>query len=218
MAAAAAAAGGGVRGADAWLDVLRTALAAEPLPASLEEAVAPLSAVGVDVAAVRAAAARRLNAPPGDWAADDWRRAQPTFPRKLALALHVYTLQDPRVYGALGTAMHAADRHAGPGGVSPALRACLPYAKLLQTAMEEAALLWGHFAGMTTRGVKYAFPQPTRALHDPEAHFPRGRELHWYEFNSSSTDFSVMYRPWFCGDAGPRTLFQVRCQCARAHA
>ena len=47
-------------------------------------------------------------APPGDWAPDDWRRTQPAFPPKLALALHVYTLQDPRVYGALGRAMHAA--------------------------------------------------------------------------------------------------------------
>ena len=36
MAAAAAAAGGGTHGADAWLHVLRTALAAEPLPASLD--------------------------------------------------------------------------------------------------------------------------------------------------------------------------------------
>ena len=50
----------------------------------------------------------------------------------------------------------------------------------------------------------------TAADHDPERHFPTGREFHWFEFNSSATDPQVMYRPYFCGRRGPRTIFYIQ--------
>jgi hypothetical protein len=210
MAAAAAAAHGGTYGLDPWLAALRAALAVEPVPDSLDAALAPLAAVpAVDVPALMRAAHHRLHAPPGSWPPDDWRRTRPDFPGKFALAFHVFTLQDPNLYGPLGAACHAVDRQAGPAGISAQLRAFMPYMKLVEVGMDEAALFWGFFTGKTTRGVKYAFPEPNVATHDPEGHFPPGRELHWFEFNSSSTKFSVMYRPWFCGEAGPRTLFEI---------
>eukprot|EP01047_Picozoa_sp_COSAG01_P026052 COSAG01_NODE_1665_length_9571_cov_8.037162_4_plen_779_part_00 len=206
----AAAAHGGTHGLDPWLATLRAALAAEPVPDSLEAALAPLAAVpAVDVPRLLRAAHVRLHAPPGSWPPDDWRRTRPDFPDKFALAFHVFTLQNPNLYGPLGAACHAVDRQAGPGGISAQLRAFLPYMQLVEAGMDEAALFWGFFTGKTTRGVKYAFPEPNVATHDPEGHFPPGREVHWFEFNSSSTKFSVMYRPWFCGEAGPRTLFEI---------
>jgi hypothetical protein len=205
---AAAAAHGGTYGLDPWLATLRTALAAEPVPDSLDAALAPLATV-VDVPALLRAANLRLQAPPGSWPPDDWRHMRPDFPGKFASAFHVFTLQDPNLYGPLGAACHAVDRQAGPSGISAQLRAFMPYMKLLEAGMEEAALFWGYFIGKTTRGVKYAFPEPSVATHDPEAHFPPGREVHWFEFNSSSTRFDVMYRPWFCGEAGPRTIFEI---------
>jgi hypothetical protein len=209
-AAMAAAAHGGTYGLDPWLATLHTALATEPEPDSLDAALAPLSAVpDVDVPGLLRAANLRLNAPPGSWPPDDWRRTRPDFPTKFALAFHVFTLQDPNLYRPLGAACHARDRQSGPAGISPQLRAFLPYMKLVDMGMDEAALFWGYFVGKTTRGVKYAFPEPLVATHDPEAHFPAGRELHWFEFNSSSTKFDVMYRPWFCGESGPRTLFEI---------
>jgi hypothetical protein len=208
--AAAAAAHGGTYGLDPWLATLRAALAAEPVPDSLDAALAPLAAVPtVDVPALLRAAHLRLHAPPGSWPPEDWRRTRPDFPDKFALAFHVFTLQDPNLYGPLGAACHAVDRQAGPAGISAQLRAFMPYMKLVEVGMDEAALFWGFFTGKTTRGVKFAFPEPNVATHDPEGHFPPGRELHWFEFNSSSTKFSVMYRPWFCGEAGPRTLFEI---------
>ena len=106
--------------------------------------------------------------------------------------------------------MHDTARGAGPGGVSPRMRACLPLIKLLDVGLVEAAILWGFFVGQTLRGVKYAFPRPTAADHDPERHFPTGREFHWFEFNSSATDPQVMYRPYFCGRRGPRTIFYIQ--------
>ena len=142
---AAAAQHAGVHGLDPWLETLRAALDAEPVPATLEEALAPLAALGVDVAAVLRAVARQRDAPRGHWHPEDWRRTHPEFPEKLAFAIFVYTLQDPNVYKPLGEAMHAADRASGPGGMSAAVRACLPYAKLLDLSLVEAAILWGFF-------------------------------------------------------------------------
>ena len=60
------------------------------------------------------------------------------------------------------------------------MRACLPLIKLLDVGLVEAAILWGFFVGQTLRGVKYAFPRPTAADHDPERHFPAGREFHFF--------------------------------------
>ena len=201
---------GGVHGLDRWLETLRDLLTAEPEPGSLDEALAPLAQIGVDVPAVRAAAQRRLNAPAAAWHPDDWRHSHPDFPLKYALAIHVFTLQSPNLYTPLGASLHGIDRDAGPGGVNENVRACMPYARLLDAALEEALLVWGPFVGQTFRGVKYAFPKPTVAEHDPVAYFPLGRELHWYEFNSSSTEFEVMYREWFCGKRGPRNIFTIR--------
>ena len=130
------------------------------------------------MAAALRAVERQRRAPPGAWHPDDWRRTHPDFPEKLAFAILVYTLQDPNIYKPLADAMHAADRAAGPGGVSEAVRACLPFVKLLDVAMLEAAITWGFFVGQAFRGVKYAFPKPTLAEHDPTAYFPMGRELH----------------------------------------
>ena len=207
----AAAAHAGVHGLDPWLESLRALIDAEPVPATLEDALAPLAALGgADVAAALRAVERQRRAPPGAWHPDDWRRTHPDFPEKLAFAIFVYTLQDPNIYKPLADAMHAADRAAGPGGVSAAVRACLPFAKLLDVSLVEAAILWGFFVGQTFRGVKYAFPKPTLAEHNPEAYFPLERQLFWFEFNSSATEFGVMYRDWFCGKSGPRTVFTIR--------
>ena len=67
-----------------------------------------------------------------------------------------------------------------------------------------------HRPGLPRRVAKHAFPEPTVSAHDPEGYFPPGRELTWFEFNSSSTRFDVMYREWFCGKSGPRTIFTIQ--------
>ena len=159
-----AAALGGVHGQDGWLETLKGLIAAEPVPDSLPAALEPVRALGtVDVDAVLRAAKRRLKAPAGAWHPEDWRNSHPEFPEMLALTMHVYTLQDPNVYTPLGDALHGADRASGPGGVSPAgkstrnsrlardlsgvdrdrmlaiaVRAWLPFAKLLDMALEES--------------------------------------------------------------------------------
>ena len=126
----AAALGGGAHGLDPWLDVFERLLDEQPEPADVAEALALMAGLGVDVAAALRAAERYARAPEADWHPDDWRRSHPEFPRKYALVIYVYTLQDPNVYGPLGNALHATDRAAGPGGVSPAVRSALPFAKL----------------------------------------------------------------------------------------
>eukprot|EP01046_Picozoa_sp_COSAG06_P053474 COSAG06_NODE_9256_length_1945_cov_2.793608_1_plen_506_part_10 len=207
---AAAAAMAGAHGLDLWLGVLRGELASTPEPRDVPTALAPMAAFGVDVDAVLLAVTIYKSAPEPDWHPDDWRRSHPEFPTKYALVINVYSMQMPNVYAPLGEALRGTDRDAGPGGVSPRVRAFLPFAKLLDVALVAAARVWGPFVGQVFRGVKYAFPEPTLAAHDPEVYFPPGRELNWFAFQSSSTKFDVMYQPWFCGKSGPRTVFTIQ--------
>eukprot|EP01046_Picozoa_sp_COSAG06_P056303 COSAG06_NODE_10610_length_1649_cov_2.891876_3_plen_78_part_01 len=77
--AAAARRHGGAHGTDPWLFKLRELLAAEPEPVELEQALVPLAAVGVDVAAVCRAVARHASAPRTAWHPNDWRYSHPEF-------------------------------------------------------------------------------------------------------------------------------------------
>ena len=103
--AAAAAAMAGVHGLDPWIGALRAILAAEAEPRDVAAALAPLAAFGIDVSAVLRAVRRYERAQEADWHPDDWRRSHPEFPAKYAIAMHVYTLQDPNVYRPLGEAL-----------------------------------------------------------------------------------------------------------------
>jgi len=212
MQAAAAGGGGGGAGAgagDRWDERLPGLIEAQPLPQSIPEAIETLDQVGVNVAAVQEAANRLERKIPAERSLTDWRHTHPDFPLLYALAMHIYTLQDPNVYTQLNMAMYdTLNRGSGPDGVSQNLRACLPFIKLLDEALKEAAIVFGFFAGQVFRGVRHAFPSPD--AHDPVAHFPVGRELQWFQFCSSSTKFGVMYHPWFCGKSGPRTVFTIQ--------
>ena len=201
---------GGIPGADAWVLVLERLIAEEPEPPDVPTAIGPLAQLGVDKAAVQDVVDRYLDLPEADWHPDDWWRSHPEFPRQYAAVAHVYTHEGLGIYRVLGEAMRDVARDRGPGGVSPRMKACVPLIKLLDVGLVEAAILWGFFEGQTLRGVKYAYPRPIVADHDPERHFPVGREFHWFEFNSSATDAQVMYAPYFCGRRGPRTIFHIQ--------
>ncbi len=208
-AAAGGGGGGGGGGGDGWDEQLPGLIEAQPLPTSIPEAIEPLRRVGVNVRAVQAAADRLEHKSPAEWSPTDWRHTHPDFPLLYALAMHIYTLQDPNVYTPLNAAMYdTPNRGNGPGGVSAPLRACLPFIKLLDVALVEAAIAFGFFVGQVFRGVKHAYPSV--AAHDPERYFPVGGELPWFQFCSSSEKFDVMFRDWFCGRTGPRTIFKVR--------
>jgi hypothetical protein len=89
---------------------------------------------------------------------------------------------------------------AAPGAdLSPALRACAPYIKLLDEALVQLPAGFV-FRGRVQRGVKWVYPRPD--THDPEAYFAPGAVLMWYEFKSSSQKKEVMSRP----QVGPCSL------------
>ena len=108
---------------------------------------------------MRAACARLLAAPAGAWHEEDWRRTHPEFPSKYALAIHVYSRQDPNVYSPLGDALHDSHRANGPGGVSVDGRAGRPFVKLLDVAIVEAAKpdFWGFFIILTNSIIRSSF-------------------------------------------------------------
>ena len=61
--------------------------------------------------------------------------ASSSYPVDYAIAIHVYTLEDPSVYRVVNRAMFNPNRRQGIGGVSAELRACLPYIKFLDAAL-----------------------------------------------------------------------------------
>jgi len=131
------------------------------------------------------------------------------YPLDYAIAIYVYTLDDPKVYAVVNRVMfNPARRRPGGSGVSEELKACMPYIKFLDASLEAlpASFL---YSGQVRRGVQWVYPSPDR--HDPDSHFPVGSMLLWYEFKSTSKEMEVMTRPHFCGvTAGPRTIFVVQ--------
>ena len=151
---------GQVRADHAWASRLRRALSEEPLAGSLRAACASLANVGIDIDLLDEILRRQER---------DWRRQRklerlglPDSFMNFALAIYVYTLEDPAVYTAVNRAMYNPARLDVQGvlpgpDLSPELQACLPYIRFLDTALErlpEAFI----FRGRVHRGVR----SPTR--------------------------------------------------------
>lgn len=188
-----------------WRATILKQLKSTPLAASLEEAIESLSAVGVDVDALKGV----LKGKAMEWRTSGHLRKcglADSF-MDFALAIYAYTLGKPEVYGPLNSAMFATDRRGKAAGPSSALLAVMPYAKFLDTALARLPSKF-HFAGDCERGVRWVFPSPKK--HDPVAHFPQGELICWYEFKSTSTNLAVISREHFCGHGPyPRTHFHI---------
>ena len=197
-----------------WKRRLQKVLDEEPIAASLKEAARTLPGVDQDdleaiIDGQSEAWGDELHLPEGRF------RLPTSYPVDYAIAIHIYTLEDPRVYAVVNHAMFNPSRRkpGAPSHISDELRACLPFIKFLDAAL--AALPAEYvFRGEVRRGVKWVFPKPES--HDPEAYFAPGAKLCWYEFKSTSKQQELMTREQFCGiDAGPRTIFTV--QACRAY-
>ena len=200
-----------------WLRQLQRALDETECPASLEDALRPLTARfpdEIDAGDLQAAVHGQR---------EIWRDVLYSaaggfdMPRSYlldwAVAIYVYTLADPKVFKIVNREMFNSDRRKPgmSGGVSDGLRACLPYIRFLVHALKALPEKYV-FRGEVRRGVKHAYPSPED--HDPVRHFSVGKRLAWYEFKSTSKKAAVMTRDHFCGvDAGPRTTFIIDVIC-----
>ena len=197
----------GSTGVDAlWKRKLSGLLANEPLASSLLQAMAPLSTLGIDQDDLCAVIEEKR---------EEWAEmlvsgfALPSsYPLDFAVAIYMYTLEDPPVYRTINKEMfNPSRRQPGRAGTSPELLACMPYIKFLDAALDALPAAY-QFQGEVHRGVKWVYPSPER--HDPRAHFTTGSKVMWYEFKSTSSEVAVMTRPHFCSvEAGPRTIFTI---------
>eukprot|EP00811_Abedinium_folium_P031344 NODE_5095_length_1809_cov_5.418549.p1 GENE.NODE_5095_length_1809_cov_5.418549~~NODE_5095_length_1809_cov_5.418549.p1 ORF type:complete len:493 (-),score=103.26 NODE_5095_length_1809_cov_5.418549:331-1749(-) len=133
--------------------------------------------------------------------------AQHVDPREVG-AIYAYTDEDVPVYKVATEAFSAPDRTQG-GQVSPAVRMCLPFYKLLDVALQNLPESFT-YRGEVFRGVKWCFPN--LASHSPEAlriYFPRGDNFYWYTPKSTSKDSKLMQNEKFCGLKGAGTIFKV---------
>ena len=134
-----------------------------------------------------------------------------TYRLDFAIAIYLYTLARPSLYSVINKVMFNPARRtpgaAGAAGVSDDLRACMPYIKFLDAALEALPPAYV-FRGELRRGVRWVYPSPDN--HDPKRHFAVGGTIMWYEFKSTSKKQEVLTRPHFCGvEPGPRTIFTV---------
>jgi hypothetical protein len=196
-----------------WQKILEKAIKETPLAASLIEAVQGLRALNgkVDVDLLE----EIIKGKRAEWMDFIFSPASgfnlpPSYALDFAIAIYVYTLGQPAVYAVVNGEMFNDERRK-PGaisGISDSLRACLPYIKFLDSALAKLPESY-IFQGEVRRGTKWVYSSP--AKHDPEAHFPVGQMIMWYEFKSTSTEPKVMMSDNFCGvKAGPRTIFTVK--------
>jgi hypothetical protein len=133
---------------------------------------------------------------------------------RFALAIYVYTLDDPMIYTVINRVMFDPARRlkgAAPGkDLSPALLACAPYIKLLDEALARLPAAFV-FRGRVQRGVKWVYPRPD--AHGPERYFAPGTKLTWYEFKSSSRKTEVMSRPQVGRSPPPPSRVPCRSLC-----
>jgi len=196
-----------------WKKTLQTAIKDTPLAASLTEAIQGLreldGMVDVDLLEVII-----------KWKREEWKdvlytpaggfKLPASYRLDFAIAIHVYTLNQPPVYAAVNREMFnkARSKPGALSGISDSLRACIPFIKFLDAALEKLPDCY-MFQGEVRRGQKWVYPSPGK--HDPESHFPVGQTIMWFEFKSTSTQQEVMTREHFCGvDAGPRTIITVK--------
>jgi hypothetical protein len=177
-------------------------LRAAPLAPTLDDTLHTLGEVGLSVGALRDLVRDKR----ADMRAILIREGVSAYREDFALAIFLYTVEHPQLYKAINGALRARDRVSAAGALSDAMRACLPYAKFLCEALAGAPAKF-IFDGRCHRGIQWAFPSPD--AHDPETFFYVGKEFWWYEFKSTSEDFGTMYKPYFCGDRGPRTIFSI---------
>ena len=92
----------------------------------------------------------------------------------LAVAINIYTQNDPPIYAVINREMFNPDRRksGASGEISEALRACLSFVKFLEEALKALPDAY-IFKGEVRRGVKWVYPSPNN--HNPGAHFGVGK-------------------------------------------
>ena len=197
----------------AWKRRLRREIDQTPLVPTLEDAVRPLKRFPeIDMEILLGVIADQRK----EWENELYSATGFNLPRSyrldLAVAINLYTRNDPSIYAVINREMFNPDRRkSGSGEISGALRACLSFIKFLEEALKALPDTY-IFKGEVRRGVKWVYPSLNN--HNPSAHFGIGKTLMWYEFKSTSKEQHVMTREHFCGvRAGPRTIFVIEVFC-----
>ena len=122
-------------------------------------------------------------------------------PSKLSVAgiaaVNLYTGEfvPPQFYSVLNAALRDANREK--------CKPFVPYIWLLMHALRDCPL---YPKKIVFRGVKA----------DLSAHYPKDREVTWFQFSSCTCDISVEQSEQFCGSSGVRTLFTIELTSGRA--
>jgi len=127
---------------------------------------------------------------------------------EMAAGINIFTKEFPPWYWLMSEAFNDAQaRGHGKGGPSSDVAACLPYSKFLKNALLNLPSQF-HHKGTCLRGVNWVYPTPLD--HDPEKHFPTGREVVMFSWKSATTDVGmVQSQEQFCGRYGIRTMFKM---------
>jgi hypothetical protein len=112
-----------------------------------------------------------------------------------AINLYSGEFVPPQFYSVLNAALRDANREK--------CKPFVPYIWLLMHALRDCPLYPNK---VVFRGVKA----------DLSAHYPKDREVTWFQFSSCTCDLSVEQSEQFCGSSGARTLFTIELTTGRA--
>ena len=104
------------------------------------------------------------------------------------MAVHVYT-QDSPFYKELNRILRLRDR--------AALKPFFPYLKLVLDAKHKLP----RYEGTVWRGVKGI---------NLLSKYPKGKEVYWWAFSSTTKELSTLQNPQFLGQTGLRTVFNIQ--------
>jgi len=102
-------------------------------------------------------------------------------------ALNLYTMES-KLYPTMNTCLRSRDRSQ--------LKPFFPFLKLMLLARAKLP----KFVGTVWRGVKA----------DLRKHYPKGKEVYWWAFSSTTQQMSTLTNPQFLGKKGVRTIFNLQ--------
>eukprot|EP00966_Prymnesium_polylepis_P336102 7391425-Prymnesium_polylepis.2 len=172
--------------------------------------LAPISGVFNDVRNPRRPIAEALSHQPNDvdaelYAARAWAEqadtkaaiaAVPGLAAEMAMAVWLYTCETD-LYKKLNAALRNGDR-------AELMSHYFPYIRLLLEALQLIKRAQGGGTLTVNRGVKLDLV----AMHPSK--YAEGKTVVWWEFTSTTLSVSLLQKPTFLGQSGPRTIFQIQ--------
>lgn len=138
------------------------------------------------------------------------RELKASYHPALAVAIYLYTLQDPDIYRLVNKELNDTGKRCVDGKLSDELLIWIPYIQFLMVALKALPVRYV-WTGAAFRGVKWVYMPDD---HNLLKHYYPGKTVPFYSFKSFARSEDVpLGSEMFMGTTGLRTLFEVEAPC-----